>query len=90
MKVTWGSIPEIPVGKANGSGHFVGKASENMNGDLRRWNFSTPFCLLNRFEYTLWWVVLPPSQILSFYISAQNFHPGGFCKWQAALDFEGL
>ena len=51
---------------------------------------STLFCLLNWFEHTLQRFVLQPNQILSFYIYAQNFHPGGFCKWYAPLDFEGL
>ena len=27
--------PEIPVGKLNGSRHFVGEASENMGCDMR-------------------------------------------------------
>lgn len=38
------------------------------------------------------WVVLPPPQILQFHVYADDFQPGGLCKWQATKikvnDFE--
>ena len=27
------------------------------------------------------WVVLPPPQILQFHLYAEDFQPGGLCKW---------
>ena len=33
-------------------------------------------------DSTLWRVVLPPRQILQFYVYAQDFHPGGLWKWK--------
>ena len=56
--------PEIPVGKSNGSRHFVWKASENMCCDLRRCKSVFLFeCLSSWFGDTLKRVVLLQRQI---------------------------
>ena len=52
--------PEIPVGKSNGSRHFVGEGSENLGCDLRRRNFPRLSSLFGKFGYILWRFVLPP------------------------------
>ena len=69
--------PEISVGKSNG----FWQASENMGCDLRRFNFSTLFSLLNWFGYTLQRVVLPPHAIT---ITMHN-SPGWFVKIVSTL-----
>ena len=73
----------MPGGKSNGSPHFVWEAPENMSCDLRRCNFVTLLSLFSGIGYSLQRVVLPPRQILHFYVYAQDFHPGGLCKWQS-------
>ena len=65
------------TGKSNG----FWQASENMGCDLRRFNFSTLFSLLNWFGYTLQRVVLPPHAIT---ITMHN-SPGWFVKIVSTL-----
>ena len=75
-------IPEMPVGKLNGSRHFVWESSENMGCKLRRCNFSTLFSPFSRCGYTLRRAVLPARQIHNFMcMNKIDFHPGGVCKW---------
>lgn len=71
--------PEIPVVQSNGSRSSVREGSENLDCDLRRYNFSTVRSV------QLFWICFvagrspTTSNSLVLYLST-GFPPGGFCK----------
>ena len=54
---------------------------ENTGYDLRGFNFFYSFKSVRLICMYYLWVVLPPPQILQFYVYAEDFQPGGLCKW---------